>query len=736
MPTSVPNRVLRFGVFELDQWSGELRKHGVRIKLQEQPFQILALLLHHPGELVSREAIRNKLWPEDTFVDFDNAISSAVRKLREALGDSAENPRFIETVARHGYRFTASVSSKEEGPDVEAAQPGPLSSRQLDRARQLKWRKWVGLVGVGLATAALIVLIIERAPIPEPDLRATPLTSYPGSEREPSFSPDGSRISFFWDGPDRKHPAIYMKMMDSGNPVRVTDGVHHDSNPAWSPDGRTIAFIRRLNKDYGAIMLVSALGGQERELGRIKSPMPITDADLIPIPPYLSWSADGKYAFAVGLSNTNPRTFAIVRLSEAGELRQMTFPPSRPGGDSAAAISGDGSRLAFARTTSNAMADLFTVPLSRDSLPTQQPEQILSNVWIECLAWTSDNRDIVFSGSVNGKEGLWRVGIQGARKVRQLNGIGPNVPPSKLKTGYFGRGVDLAASRQGGYLVYSQTNSDWNIWRIGLRGAEKGKGKPFVSSTRDEVRATYSADGQKIAFESDRSGTEEIWVSNQDGSDAMQLTHFDKGWSGSPRFSPDGQLISFDRQESLKWAIYVIKAQGGTPVRISTNSANNARPSWSPDGRWIYFMSDRTGRFEVWKMPSTGRQELQVTKNGVGDALEAPDGSAIYYMRHEGSAASLWKCSNDGTQESRILDSVCVFALAKHGIYFLPCRNAYVSFQVLEFLDFATHRRTTLFSTPSYRVGGHLSVSPDERWVLYEQQDGTDSDLLLVKNFR
>src|SRR5690242_9418635 len=136
MPTSIPNRVLRFGVFELDQWSGELRKHGVRIKLQEQPFQILALLLHHPGEMVSREDIRHKLWPENTFVDFDNAISSAVRKLREALGDSAENPRFIETVARHGYRFIASVSSKEEEPDVAPAQSGPLSSRQLDRARR------------------------------------------------------------------------------------------------------------------------------------------------------------------------------------------------------------------------------------------------------------------------------------------------------------------------------------------------------------------------------------------------------------------------------------------------------------------------------------------------------------------------------------------------------------------------------------------------------------------------
>ena len=137
------------------------------------------------------------------------------------------------------------------------------------------------------------------------------------------------------------------------------------------------------------------------------------------------------------------------------------------------------------------------------------------------------------------------------------------------------------------------------------------------------------------------------------------------------------------------------------------------------------------GDFEAWKVPSTGGQELQITRNGAMDPLEAPDGSAIYYMKYEGSAPSLWKCLNDGTQERKVLD-MCVYALAKHGIYFLPCRNP-VSFH---FFDFATQRRVTLFSIDSSRVGGHLTISPDERWALYEQQDGTDSDLLLVKNFR
>src|SRR5690242_21354037 len=101
--------MFQFGAFEVNPRAGELRKNGLRIKVQEQPFQMLLLLLERPGEIIGREEIRAKLWAENTFVDFDNAISSAVRKLREALGDNAENPRFIETLAKRGYRFIGQI---------------------------------------------------------------------------------------------------------------------------------------------------------------------------------------------------------------------------------------------------------------------------------------------------------------------------------------------------------------------------------------------------------------------------------------------------------------------------------------------------------------------------------------------------------------------------------------------------------------------------------------------------
>jgi len=106
--------IVRFGLFEVDLRAGELRKNGLKIKLQEQPFQILALLLEHPGEIVTREELQQKLWSDDTFVDFDNSLNKAINKIREALGDSAENPRFVETLARRGYRFIAPVQGMDQ----------------------------------------------------------------------------------------------------------------------------------------------------------------------------------------------------------------------------------------------------------------------------------------------------------------------------------------------------------------------------------------------------------------------------------------------------------------------------------------------------------------------------------------------------------------------------------------------------------------------------------------------
>src|SRR6266851_7239844 len=123
-------QVLRFGVFQVDVRAGELRKNGVKLKLQEQPFRVLCLLLEHPGEVISRDELRNRLWPADTFVDFDHGLNAAIKRLRDALGESADTPVFIETLARRGYRFIAPVNGSSASGVIEA-NPAPNRSKSF-----------------------------------------------------------------------------------------------------------------------------------------------------------------------------------------------------------------------------------------------------------------------------------------------------------------------------------------------------------------------------------------------------------------------------------------------------------------------------------------------------------------------------------------------------------------------------------------------------------------------------
>src|SRR6185295_4812660 len=169
-PPGVPGR-LRFGIFEADLRTGELKKRGARIRLQEQPFQVLAVLLATPGELVTRDELRRRLWTADTFVDFDHGLNKAINKIRAVLGDSAESPRFGETVARRGYRFIADVAVvdlESAPPDTHAPSTGgdPLAPDHREAAevadpittrRGRGWQRTLTITGFGLALASVIM---------------------------------------------------------------------------------------------------------------------------------------------------------------------------------------------------------------------------------------------------------------------------------------------------------------------------------------------------------------------------------------------------------------------------------------------------------------------------------------------------------------------------------------------------------------------------------------------------
>jgi len=732
----------QFGAFQLDIYAGELRKRGVKLKLQDQPRQILTILLEHAGEVVTREEIQSRLWPENTHVDFDNAINSAVRKLRDALGDEAENPRFIETLARRGYRFVAPVSTipirtfagrnsppptandqRNENPAETRSAPSPALQKQ-PIAPKRGARKVIPVVALTVIATGLGLTswIKHAANGPEPEFKITPLTTYPGNELFPSFSPDGTRVVFSWDGPQAGNLNLYVKLIGPGDPIRLTTNAGTDFSPAWSPDGLFIAFLRTKDPEHSAVLVMPALGGQPRELTEVTLSLPVR----MP-PPYLSWSADGKWLFALHKTVArNGATSQIVRISvETGDKRKLTFPPRDTYGDSGLAISPEGNALAFTRTSTLAVEDIYVVPLSKEQVPQREPQRVtFDGKGIDGLGWTLDGRDLMFSSTRggSGRSEMWRVALFGGRKPMRVAGIGEEL-------GAF------AVSRQGRRLAYVSLSgplgpsraADYDIWRVPLTRDGVGPPVDFISSTRNETNPQYSPDGARIAFMSNRSGTREIWVVNADGSSPVQMTSFGT-WAGSPAWSPDSQRIAFDCNVTGAWNVYVLSANGGNPTRLTWNGANNVRPSWSHDGNWIYYSSNRTGRNQIWKIGVAGKQEIQVTKNGSSfTPIVSADGQAIYYTNEGG----LWKVPAAGGSEARVLASVCDFstnfAATRHGIYFFDrCAPK----GTLWFLDLATG------SPKQFPISGMtLSVSPDERWLIYGKGSG-GSDLMLVENFR
>ena len=551
----------------------------------------------------------------------------------------------------------------------------------------------------------------RRAATPPAAAKIIPFTTFPGTADHPAFSPDGNQIAFTWGGGDGDNLDLYVKLVGAGAPLRLTTNPAEDVSPAWSPDGRYLAFIRRSPSEDG-IFTVPALGGVERKLGRAE-----------PTLSRLSWSPDGRFLAVPDRASPQERYGIFLLSAEDGEKRRLTSPPESSA-DLAPAFSPDGQTLAFIRNTDFSSDDIYLTPARGG-----EPRRLTTDGQrINSLTWTADGRELVFSSNRGDGFSLWRVAVTGGAPERVAN-TGQNA-------------YSPAISRQGDRLAYNVSVLDSDIWRVAGPGDAGRRSAPtkLISSTRQDHSQQYSPDGAHVVFASDRSGSDELWVSKSDGSNPAQLTFFNDTVVGSPRWSPDSRQLVFDARPNGNADIYVMSAEGGKPRPLTSEPSHDVMASWSRDGRWVYFCSSRSGTRQIWKVPTDGGQAVQVTQQGGFEAFESPDGTQLYYTKGRGPGG-IWQAPVAGGEERQVPELLDAgywryWAVLDDGIYFVS--PAAAARPALKFYSFATRRVTQLGVLERDPIQGPpgLTVSPDGRSILYAQTDQSISDIMLVENFR
>ena len=703
--------VVRFDAFEVDAQAGELRKDGRRIKIQEQPFRVLSLLLERVGEVVTREELREELWPADTFVDFDHGLNSAVARLREALGDSADQPRFIETISKRGYRFIARLHPvapviSEVSGNVTGLNSGSVGSRASGRI-------WIGATFCFALFGAVAIWGLYR-PNPESQLsriEVVPLVGLRGFQATPAFSPDGTLVAFRQsDG--ARNTGIYATAVGGEKSLQLTSDPG-DCCPTWSPNGDRIAFARYSEKTV-SIYVVPTLGGTERRVYQGATAMAAG----------LSWSPGGN-SLAFSESNSADPTRAWISLLSLADssTRALTSPPA---GwlDHEPAFSPDGTHLAFIRSTVAGVSnDVFvmTMPFGKATRLTFDNRPIMGPP-----TWTADSSEIIFSSNRAATTGLWRVSATGSipRPVAGPEGEAnwPSIP-----------------AKGSNALVYEQWVSKANVWRLDLKDPKHAEKSPsaLVSEKGDKMRPELSPDRKKVAFESNRMGFWDIWTCTVDGTNCDQVTSL-HGTAGRARWSPNGRYIAFEFHPNERGEIYMVEVPGGVPHLVPTiPGSDNLSPSWSRDGKWLYYASKRGAEaFQIWKMPVQGGAPVRLTKIGGISPVESPDGRSLYYCKYE--QGGVWRMPVRGGEETQVLSDVDGggwpdWGITSKGIYFMRFgKFPHVS---IDFFEFAT-AKTLPILTLEKKPGWGLSISNDGKSIVYIQNEFAESNIMLVKNFR
>jgi Tol biopolymer transport system component/DNA-binding winged helix-turn-helix (wHTH) protein len=641
MLAPVVNARLSFGLYEVDLATGELWKAGFRIKLQGQPFKVLSALLERPGQIVTREELQERLWGKDTVVDFDHSLGTAINKIREALGDSAENPRFIETLSRRGYRFIAPVGVIEGTHETTKLEPGggsrigvsgvtlPAmseafgstraatlgamrpSSRQADGAagrtkfRPRQYIAWssVAVAGLGVCVASFLVGSSRSTTLPP---HITQIThnghlAPNGSDIENLSAVATDGVHLFAATIENGRTLISAISLPGGEvaPLNVPAEVASPALGDISPDGSRLLLRDHLSPESEQpLWVVPTIGGSALRVGNVQA----HDATWMPGGGGILY-ANGNNLYVTHLIGNDPKLYAAL----PGRASWLRWEPN-------------GRLLRF--TILDPLS--HTLSLWQLKANDRTPTRILTNFSEDynqpssecCGVWTADGSAFVFQSSRGGNTDIWKLsGEAVAKPVRLTDG------PLQFQS--------PVAGRIGSRIFFLGLDARSEMKTVSATGQlipERG----FLSSA---VRVEMTRDGQWVAW---TDGRGQLWRARSDGTEQLQLTP-DNLDVFMTRWSPDGsRLAVMAREPGKAWQIYLIGASGGDLQPLLREARNAADPSWSPDGQTLVYgrVNDAMGNENAARTLNllhlqSGATEQVPGSDGLFSPRWSPDGRYI-----------------------------------------------------------------------------------------------------------
>jgi Tol biopolymer transport system component/DNA-binding winged helix-turn-helix (wHTH) protein len=716
-PTS---KLVQFGVFEFDPQRAELRKQGVKVKLQDQPMKVLQLLLENPGEIVSREDLRTRIWPANTYVEFDQGLYSAIARLRDAVGDSSESPRFIETIARRGYRFIAPVTmanplpatQNHEGLDQAQRQPGKLDPRWLITSVV------VGLIGGALLLA--IVFVFDMGGAKEWLLRRTAknvevqrITDFVGVKEAPAISPDSKAVAFVAPVNGRKQ--IWLRLLAGGSPLQLTHDDADHQQPRWTPDSSSLIYFTPDPSpgQPGTIWEISALGGVAR---RIASSVSAGDI-----------SHDGRRIATFQLRSAY---VALVTISRDGlMLREIKRFPNLYGYD-IPRWSTDDRWIAYVRGWSY----LFDWVIQVIAIEGGEPRDVAHGEMLRGFSWLPDGSGLVYSSSAGST--ILYPPIFNLRVVGRAGGGDRQLT--------FGEVSYVQPDVVAGRLAASRLRIQSDIWRFPVSGSA-------LQNTNNAMRITHqtgqaqtpsvSPDGRECVYLSDSGGHGNLWIATTDGSKTRQITfeHDPAVAIGVPIWSPAGDRIVFIVTRQGKTGEWVVSPDGSNLQQLVPLGSG---ASWSPNGKWVYYQKERC----IEKIPVDGGSAVQVRcQDRPAPESLSPDGATLYYYNGVENAfggVEVWKARPENGP-SELLVRLPGSRLPFDGFVWQQTLSPDGSWLAAPLVDRGTTnlwvmpvhgglmRQITDFAQRSVVIVRRVSWSPDGKYI-YAAIADTDADVVLL----